>query len=263
MFRNRLKKIVLFLAVAITIFGLIVIFLSIQKNAGFSGKDQQIGKKQFKIILLGDSMTQYLGPTGDEIINQLKKKYPDYKIDIQNYGFGSTNILSAKDRLNIETEFEGIKYSPILITDVNLILIESFGHNPLSQYKLEEGLSLQNQALTEIVKEIKSKKPQVKIVFVATISPVKNRYGEGAVNLTPEARRSWAEERIAYIKNHIEYAKKNSIPLLNIYEKSLTQNGDGNIDLVNTSDFIHPSTTGIIFISKEIANFISEQKLIE
>ena len=53
----------------------------------------------FKIILFGDSMTSFLGPSGDEILSNLKTYYPNSKIVIQNYGFGSKNILFAKEIL--------------------------------------------------------------------------------------------------------------------------------------------------------------------
>ena len=41
-------------------------------------------------------------------------------------------------------------------------------------------------------------------------------------NLSPEQRKEWANERTAYIKNHIEYARSHNIPLINIFEKSLS-----------------------------------------
>ena len=96
---------------------------------------------------------------------------------------------------------------------------------------------------------------------MATIAPVRDRYAEGVVNLTTEKRQQWADERISYIKNHIDYAKSHNIPLINIYEKSLDKEGSGNIDYVNTNDFIHPSPTGVYFISEEIARFLYEHKL--
>ena len=63
-------------------------------------------------------------------------------------------------------------------------------------------------------------------------------------------------ERIAYIKNHIQFAKENNIPVINVFEASLMENKDGNPDYINTQDFIHPSPKGIIFISKQIADFL-------
>lgn len=137
-----------------------------------------------------------------------------------------------------------------------MIIIESFGHNPLSDKPLEEGLRLQKESLDKIVATISQKHPRSSIIFMATIAPNIERYAEGVVNLTDAKRREWANERIAYIKNHVEYAASHNIPLINIFEKSLDEKGSGNIDYINTNDFIHPSPTGVFFISEEIAKFL-------
>lgn len=211
------------------------------------------------IVFVGDSMTEYLG-NFDELRGYLKNYYPNKNFLLLNYGFGSTNILSVEDRLEKESSHSGRAFQAINDIPFDLVLIESFGHNPLSDHSLEEGLKLQNKALDKIIASITQKHPKSSIVFIATIAPNQERYGEGVVNLTTEKRGEWAKERIAYIKNHIAYAKSHNIPLINIYEKSLDQNGSGNIDYVNSNDFIHPSPTGVYFISNEIAKFLYEKK---
>lgn len=214
----------------------------------------------YKIVFLGDSMFEILG-NFDELKGYLKNYYPDKKFLLLNYGYGSTNILSAQERLDKETFHIDRKYQAINEIDFTLILIESFGHNPLSEYSLEEGLKKQEEALDKFVATITQKHPKSSILFVATIAPNSKRYGEGMVNLLPEQRKKWADERSAYIKNHIEYAKTRGIPLVNIYEKSLKE-GDGNIDYIDTTDFIHPSPGGVYLISETIAKFIFENKLL-
>lgn len=90
----------------------------------------------------------------------------------------------------------------------------------------------------------------------------KQKYGQGVVELSSKQRKKWAEERIAYIKNHIEYAKSHKIPLVNIYESSLTDKGDGREEYLNSSDYIHPSVQGIEFISQQIADYIFREEII-
>lgn len=199
-------------------------------------------------VFVGDSMTAYLG-NFDEFKGYLKQYYPNTTFNILNYGFSSTNILSVQERLEKDSSYLGRDYQAINEIPFNKIFIESFGNNPLSEHPLEEGLKLQTQALDNIIKSITKKHPKSSIVFIATVAPNKDRYGEGVVNLTTEERRKWAAEREAYIKNHIKYAKSHKIPLINIYEKS-------NVDHINTNDFIHPSPTGIYFISEQIAKFL-------
>lgn len=214
----------------------------------------------YTLVFLGDSMTEYLG-NFDELRADLKNYYPDKNFSLLNYGFSSTNVLSAEDRIEKESTHSGRIFKPIEDIPYNIIFIESFGNNPLSQFPLEVGLKKQKEALDKMVSTLKEKNPNSKIVFIATVAPIRTRYGEGVVNLEPEERLKWADERIAYIKNHIQYAKDHQIPLINIYQDSL-KNGDGNIDYINTNDFIHPSPTGIYFISEEIAKFIYNNKLV-
>lgn len=207
-------------------------------------------------------MTEYLG-NFDELRSDLKRYYPNKNFLLLNYGFSSTNILSAQDRLERDSTHSGRIFQPINDIPFDLILIESMGHNPLSQFKLEEGLQKQNQALDQIITSLTQKHPFSSIVFIATIAPNRNRYAEGIINLLPEKRQAWADERIAYINNHIAYANNHHIPVINIFQKSLESSNSGNIDYINTNDFIHPSPTGIEFISHEIAKFLSEQKLLK
>lgn len=216
-----------------------------------------IPRKTPVVVFVGDSLTEYLG-NFDELRGYLKDYYPNRKFLLLNYGFSSTNILSVPKRLEKDSAHSGRIFQAINDIPFDLVLLESFGNNPLSEYPLEEGLKLQDEALDKIVASILKKHPKSSIIFVATIAPNKDRYAEGAVNLTTEKRQEWAAERVAYIKNHIKYAKLHNIPLINIYEKSLDQNGTGNIDYLNSNDFIHPSPTGIYFISAEIAKFLHQ-----
>lgn len=216
--------------------------------------------RTFTLVFVGDSMTEYLG-NFDEMKNYLGKYYPGDKFLLLNYGFSSTNILSVPDRLEKVSD-HGRLFQPINNIPFDLIFIESFGYNPLSDYPLEEGLKIQTQTLEQIIKIITQKHPQKSIIFLATIAPNKDYFGGSVLNLLPAAKEKWVQERLAYIKNHIDFAKEHNIPLINIYEKSLDQKGEGNIDYISSNDFIHPSPTGIDFISREIANFIKQNKLI-
>lgn len=215
----------------------------------------------YLIVLAGDSMTEYLG-NFDELRVFMSEYYPGESFDFLNYGFGSTNILSLPERL-ISHTFHGRDFKPILDIPFDIIIIESFGHNPLSDYPLEEGLKKQTETLDQVIKLIKSKNPNAKIIFLATLSPNKKVYAGHLVDLSSEQRALWASERVAYIKNHIEYANSHKIPLINVFEKSLDLAGDGNLKYIEDHTYIHPSPNGIIFISKQIADFIHENNLLQ
>src|SRR5581483_12519473 len=50
-------------------------------------------KGTYKIVLVGDSLTEFLG-NNELLKDDLKNYYPDKTFKVDNYGFGSTNILS-------------------------------------------------------------------------------------------------------------------------------------------------------------------------
>lgn len=223
------------------------------------GKETVKYPQDYTIVMVGDSMTETLG-NSDELKEFLGKAYPGKSFEVLNYGFGATNILSVMDRITKETQHNRV-FRPINEIDYDLILLESFGQNPLSEYKLDEGLKRQTEELDKIVLQLKTSNPEGKIVFVATISPNSQTFAKTSVDLSAEKRSEWVNERIAYIKNHITYAKAKNIPVINIFEKSLLENGDGNPDYINNTDYIHPSPTGTVFISKIMADFISENNI--
>lgn len=216
----------------------------------------------YTILFVGDSMTAALGENFVELRPMLETLYPGKMFGLFNYGFAATNILSLEDRLHRESIYLGKKIPPILGRYYDVIIIESFGYNPLSQFSLEEGLALQNAKLDRYVAELYEAKPESLIVFLATIAPSKKNYALGVVDVDQEERTKQAEERTAYIQNHIAYAQKHNIPLINVYEKSLDKNGNAIMRYISPQDHIHPSPEGVRFISRQIADFFSENNLL-
>ncbi|HVF69402.1 MAG TPA: SGNH/GDSL hydrolase family protein [Xanthomonadales bacterium] len=221
-------------------------------------------KREYTIVMIGDSMTNALGPHGGPFYEKLNALYKEsnHGILIDNYAVGSTNILTIDKAINTKTTFAEWTFEPLLSRPFDLILVESFGYNPLSQFGITGGIKRQNEELDKLMKTIIKTHPKSAIIFVATIAPNKANYGRIAnPGDTPAGRALQAEERVAYIKNHIEYAKAHNIPIVNIFEKSLTTTGDGNPEYINPDDFIHPSAVGVDFIAQELATFIYDSKI--
>jgi len=222
-------------------------------------------KKEYQIVMIGDSMTHALGPRGGTLntfINDLYK-YHNIGIAIDNYAEGSNNILQVHEQLENETTYWDSTFPPLLSREFDLILVESFGYNPLSQMGLEDGIKRQTEALNELMEKLIVAKPNSRIVFVATIAPNRENYAKKIIlNIETADRIKQAEERMAYIKNHIEYAKQHNLPLVNIYEKSLDATGSGDLKHINPDDFIHPSFEGVDFIGREIAQYIYDNKIL-
>jgi lysophospholipase L1-like esterase len=222
-------------------------------------------KRVYTIVMIGDSMTHALGPHGGKFSEEINKLYKavGHEVIIDNYASGSTNILSLDKAMNSKTTYWDSKFEPLLSREFDMILVESFGYNPLSQYGLEEGLKKQNEELDKLIKELIEKRPNAVVIFAATIAPNKNFYSRPVDPNKPQnEREELVEERNAYIKNHIEFAKDHNIPLINIFEKSLNSEGDGDLMYINPTDYIHPSAVGIEFISQELSNFIYINKIL-
>jgi len=222
-------------------------------------------KNTYTIFMIGDSMTLALGPYGgtfNKFLNELYKKDNIYVL-IDNYAKGSSNILSVNDELTQKTTYWDSTFEPLLSRNFELIIVESFGYNPLSSLGIEDGVKRQNQALDELMKTLITTHPHSAIVFVATIAPNKENYAKKVLlNIPTEDRIKQAKERIAYIENHINYAKSHNIPLVNIFEKSLNAQRDGDLKYINPDDYIHPSFEGVDFIGHEIANFIYTEQIL-
>jgi len=206
-------------------------------------------------------MTEVLGVHGGKVsedLNLLFQSTPGHqKILIDNYAKGSTNILGINTEITAKGNFD-----PLISSAFDMILVESFGYNPLSQLGITDGLQKQTQTLDATMLTLTRLHPSSAIVFVATIAPNKSVYAQQEGLTNPVDREKEAQERIDYIKNHIQYANSHKIPLIDIFDKSLTANGDGNTQYINPTDSIHPSPAGIDFISNEIANFIYLSKIL-
>lgn len=225
-------------------------------------------KDIYSIVMVGDSMTEALGPHGgklSELLNTLYQSKPgNQRIVIDNYATGSTNLLGLQEAMRQKKSLEDQTLDPLLSRQFDVILIESFGYNPLSQLGLEGGIKKQTQTLDQLMKLLITTHPHAVIIFVATIAPNKETYAKAEnPGESTEGRIKQAEERMDYINNHIAYAKAHHIPLIDIYNKSLTLQGDGDLAYINPNDNIHPSFKGVDFISNEIANFIYNNQILQ
>ncbi len=222
-------------------------------------------KNRYTIFMIGDSMTLALGPHGgtfNVFIHDLyKNDHKEFLID--NYARGSTSILSVNEELTKKTTYWDASFEPLLSRDFDLILVESFGYNPLSQFGIDEGIKKQTQSLDELMKTLITTHPHSAIVFVATIAPSRENYAKKVLLNIPVADRiQQAQERMTYIKNHISYANSHNIPIINIYEKSLNDGEDGNLKFIDPHDYIHPSFEGVDLIGHEIADFIYTNQIL-
>lgn len=218
----------------------------------------QIPRKEFyTIFFVGDSMTLNLGPHPFRFSNMMNAAY-DQSFIIDNYAQGSTSVLQLEELLHKAIDVDGLHMEAPMERDFDLLIIESFGHNPLSQFPLPEGLEKQTETLDQVMTEIVESHPQALVLFLATIGPDEKNYALNKVNLSPELRTNYARERKQYIENFIRYAQDHNIPLIDVYHKSLNPDGSLKRELVS-NDNIHPSQVGIEYIQEEVARFVIEK----
>lgn len=215
----------------------------------------------YTFVILGDSMTETLGNT-DELRGYLNEYYPDKTFEVLNYGYGATSIISAKERLTQTTHHSGRDFDPILDIDFDYLIVESFGHNPLSEYK-EQGLQKQTEILDDLVQLVATTSGKEKLIFLGTIGTNKDTYAKTQADLDAKIRKEWALERDSYIKNHIDYAKAHNIPIIDAFTPSLDLFGNTKQFLIRTDDYLHPSPSGVLFIQKKIADFLIQNNFIK
>lgn len=221
-------------------------------------------KPTYKLFLLGDSMTVALSSYGGQFNTAINALYkPGNKfVDIYNYARSSTSVLSLEEAISTKQHIFNETFDPLLGQDFDVLLVESFGYNPLSQFPREEGLKRQREELTKFMTTITKTHPKSAVIFYTTIAPNKRNYARGTLlGLSVEDRTLQAEERMAFMQNHIAYANAHNIPVINIMEKSL-KDGDGNLAYINPDDYIHPSAVGVNFIGDELARYIYESGIL-
>ena len=216
--------------------------------------------RSYRMIIVGDSIVNSLGLNANVLREDLIGYYPDSEFVTYNYGYPSTNVLSLYQRLTEKTTNNGTENQAILKQGFELIIIESFGNNPLSQFPLSEGFQKQDDELERSVKAILAGKPNAAIAFLTPIALDPVNYARGTVALSSEVRKKWVAERVAYIDNHRKFAEDKGIPVIDVYKASLKP--DGTVDRSYISDdFVHPSKKGIELISKSIADYIFTNKI--
>jgi hypothetical protein len=220
-------------------------------------------KTAYRIILLGDSMTAALGPYADKLREVVKETYTDRDLIIENRSAPSSNVASLQDRLLSTSTQTDVDYEPILGKDFDIIVIESFGYNPLSHLGLAEGIDKANESLLNAMRILVREQPNALVIFLATVAPSHTMYGVGAVDLTPAVRDQWASERDAYIENHIAFAQEHNIPIVDVYHLTKSKTGDGMLKYINLTDHIHPSQVGVNFIQEQLAAYFIDNKIFE
>lgn len=222
----------------------------------------KLRKNSYVIALLGDSMIDTMGPGIPNLQKLLTQTYPGISFQLLNYGVGATSILYGKQRLANSYEYLGTQLPSLLSTRPDIVLIESFGYNPLPP---ELGdINTQWLTLSQIVDEIRSALPLTKIIIGATIAPNASVFGDGAPGLSFDTvgKKEHTDRIKIYIENAIHFAQSQHLPLADAYHASQNGDGDGNIKYINSGDHIHYSDAGRALFAQKIFTAIEGNRLL-
>jgi lysophospholipase L1-like esterase len=220
-------------------------------------------KKQFTIALLGDSMTDTLGPNAPHLKNKLTTLYPGISFSILNYGVGATNIDYGLERVTNSYTYLGKSFPALVSQSPDIVVVESFGYNP---YTYESGALDQHWIqLAKIVNILKTNIPGVKIVIAATIAPNSKAFGDGAPSIAFSQEDKLKRTQIIkqYLESTVKFAKNEHIPLADAYHAGLDNSGDGLLTYINGVDHIHYSDPGRALFAQKVTDAILKNKLLE
>ncbi|MCX6816824.1 MAG: SGNH/GDSL hydrolase family protein [Candidatus Beckwithbacteria bacterium] len=210
-------------------------------------------KGEYKIALLGDSMIDTAGPGFPALQQELSRYFPAAAFQIFNYGAGATNLEFGLHRLNNDYQYLGQTIPALFSVQPDIIIIESMAYNHGSQS--QEDLDKQWLTLGKIVETVRNNS-HAKLIFLATIAPNSKLFAgniEG-LNLSANDRADQAKTVKLYLNNFINFAHSQNIPLINVYEASLSPDGEGNSRYIS-HDGLHPSVAGHELTAKLILNY--------
>lgn len=224
--------------------------------------ENPLPKTSYKIAVLGDSMVDTLGPGIPLLQSGLSGQYPGTAFTVLNYGVGATNIEYGIKRLHEPYEYLGAQVEALLSVKPDVIVVESFGYNPLSLTQDRRNDHWLNMA--KIIETIRDELPETEIVIAATIAPNDRVFGDGAPGIAFDAEEKSKRVRIIreYIENAVALAGQFSLPLADAYHDSLDADGNGKLSYINNGDHIHYSDAGRKLMTDKISRAIIDNRLL-
>lgn len=208
-------------------------------------------KSSYVIAAYGDSMVDTMGENLDYLYKHLKKKHPKITFKLNNYGKGGENAGDGLGRFDNLFKYQQRDYPSISEIDPDFIILGSFSYNPFSPH--DRGRH--REQLEQLIK--RSKQTGAQVYLLAEIAPLRSDFGKGpnGVNWDSQTAFEHSGRIIEQLEDTIQLAKKENVQLINAYAKSLKTSGNikqGDRNLVNPSDGIHPSIEGHDFTANLI-----------
>ncbi|MBI1862871.1 SGNH/GDSL hydrolase family protein [Candidatus Microgenomates bacterium] len=213
-------------------------------------EDHKPRKDSFKIAVYGDSMVDTMGEGLPYLDKALKKKYPQVKFTLLNYGMGAQNAEDGLARFDKEYRYKNRSHPSLSTVDADIIILGSFAYNPFDPFDRDKHWL----ALSRLIE--KAKDTHADVYVLAEIAPLRSDFGKGpaGVNWDRVTAYEHSGKIIKQLENAVGLSKNLNVILINAYEKSIiTAKSEGKREYVSISDGIHPSIKGQEFMADEIA----------
>lgn len=210
-------------------------------------------KARLRIAIIGDSMVDVMGTDLPYLKKSLRKRFPNAKLELYNYGIGGENIEKGLDRIESEYNYKDRHYSALTSLGADIIIIDSFSYNPFENSANE--LDRHWTALGKMVDIIKTK-TKAKIFIMTPIAPNIYKFGQGpgGVNWPSDQAKSHAQRIMKYLQNTVSFAKSAKLTLVNSYSSTL-DNGNGSQYYISSHDHIHQNIQG----NQLMADFLAQK----
>lgn len=213
------------------------------------GGDGQI----ITIGLMGDSMTQTLGPDFLALQKSLRTLYPKVKFNVINYGKGSQTI---------EDWIKNIPNTTLYDDQPDILILESFAYNNFGNSQV--GYDRYWLSLGSLTTQLKKQLPTSKILLASSIAPNSLVFGNA---VKPGFTALEKIEKSKTIRNYLDlslnFAKSQGYPVADAYHPSLNLiSQEGELSYIDDSG-IHPNSAGQEFYAKIVTQAIFDNKLVD
>ena len=207
-------------------------------------------KSLYTIAIIGDSMVDTMGEVLEYLDSALKKKYPQTKFLLYNYGTGAQNIEMGLARFGSHFKYQSRDYQSLPELKPDILIVASFSYNPFTPHDRDRHWL----TLTSLVQQAKTVSSNV--YMLAEIAPLRADFGKGpqGVNWSDDSNYEHSGRIIEQLQNAVGLSKSLQVPLIDAFSPSFNpQTQEGNRSYVNPSDGIHPSVEGHQFMAEKIA----------
>ncbi len=226
-------------------------------NKAKEKEETELPKDVYWIALTGDSMIETLGDA-KHLQNELEEKYEGTEFKIFNYAKGARNVSTALEDFDDSFIYKEYSFSPIQVLKPDVVIVGSSAYNVFDPPNRD----LHWLEYTRLVQEAQKITPHV--YMLAEPAPRRSGFGIGVDGLVWEPSTAWTHTGhiIDQLENVLALSDTLGIPVIDAYTPSLEDGAQqGKRELINTSDNIHLSEEGKIFLAKKIVEVLDFEEI--